>query len=177
MSCILVDVKAFVAPPSLSASDNRPQLEPAALSLLRTAEAIRSALSRTLQPHGITPQQFDVLRILSEAGEHGLPTSSIAGQMVERSPGITRLLDRMEKRQWIWRHRCHNDRRVVYVGISPAGAEMLTRLDGPLHQNFLRVATALTSAQHEQLRQSLTAICREMQPEPSKAKHIAAGSK
>jgi hypothetical protein len=56
-------------------------------------------LAGVVEPHGVTLQQYNVLRILRGAGEGGLPTLEIAQRMIEHAPGITRLLDRLERKR------------------------------------------------------------------------------
>ncbi len=68
----------------------------AALGLLKTVDVLRLHISRVLEPFGVTDQQYNVLRILRGAGQDGLPTLEIAERMIERAPGITRLIDRLE---------------------------------------------------------------------------------
>ena len=68
----------------------------AVVTLLRTADRLRTFLEATLQPHGVTLQQYNVLRILRGAGDEGLPTLEVADRMIEQTPGVTRLLDRLE---------------------------------------------------------------------------------
>ncbi len=80
----------------------------------------------------MTLQQFNVLRILRGAGEEGLPTLTVGERMVEQTPGITRLLDRLERRGWVSRGRCQEDRRRVLARITPEGRELLSRIDGPM---------------------------------------------
>ncbi len=63
----------------------------AAIGLLRTADTVRREIASVVEPHGITLQQYNVLRILRGAGALGLPTLEIAARMVEQAPGITRL--------------------------------------------------------------------------------------
>ena len=104
----------------------------ALVSLLRTADAARRALGGTLEPHGVTLQQYNVLRILRGAGEEGLPTLEIAARMIEQTPGITRLLDRLEAKGLVTRERCAQDRRQVLCMITPAGLRLLERLDAPV---------------------------------------------
>ena len=70
----------------------------AALGLLRTADTIRRHYSEALSDHGITLQQYNVLRILRGAGEAGLPTLEIGERMLDRTPGVTRLVDRLVKK-------------------------------------------------------------------------------
>ncbi len=109
--------------------------EEAILSILRTADLVRTSIGDLLAPYGITMQQYNVLRILRGAGEAGLPTLSIGDRMIESAPGITRLLDRMESKHWVIRERCRIDRRVVHARIAPEGLQLLARLDGPLRSS------------------------------------------
>jgi DNA-binding MarR family transcriptional regulator len=103
-----------------------------AIGLLRTCDLLRRTLSHVVDPEGITLQQYNVLRILRGAGEAGLPTLEIADRMIERSPGITRLLDRLEAKSLVRRARCARDRRQVLCFITPPGLELLARLDEPI---------------------------------------------
>jgi DNA-binding MarR family transcriptional regulator len=102
------------------------------VSLLRTADQLKRDLACVVEPHGLTLQQFNVLRILRGAGPGGLPTLDIAERMIEQAPGITRLLDRLEKKALVGRERCPQDRRQVLVAITRGGLRLLARLDGPV---------------------------------------------
>jgi DNA-binding MarR family transcriptional regulator len=104
----------------------------AALGLLKTADALRQRSSRVLEPFGVTDQQYNVLRILRGAGAAGLPTLEIADRMIEHAPGITRLIDRLEKKKLVTRKRCATDRRQVFCFLAPAGARLLARMDAPV---------------------------------------------
>jgi DNA-binding MarR family transcriptional regulator len=110
----------------------RSKRQEAALGLLRTADLVRRVLTSVLEPHGVTAQQYNVLRILRGAGSEGLPTLEIANRMVEQSPGITRLLDRIEAKGWVARERCPKDRRQMLCTITRAGLELLAQLDAPM---------------------------------------------
>jgi len=101
----------------------------ALVAIFRTTDMLRSYISRHLQEHDITPQQYNVLRILRGAGSEGLPTLSISERMIERTPGITRLLNRLEKRGLAVRRRCTEDRRRVYCEVTPEGKRLLSKLD------------------------------------------------
>jgi DNA-binding MarR family transcriptional regulator len=105
------------------------------VSLLRTADVVRRAAARVVEPYGITLQQFNVLRILRGAGPDGLPTLEIAARMIEEAPGITRLLDRLEKKALVKRHRCPRDRRRVLCTITSGGLRLLSALDAPLAES------------------------------------------
>ena len=75
--------------------------EEAAVTLMRTADVLRRFIGTVIEPHGITSQQYNVLRILRGAGERGLPTLEIAERMIESTPGITRLIDRLETKKLV----------------------------------------------------------------------------
>jgi DNA-binding MarR family transcriptional regulator len=78
---------------------------------------------------GLTPNQYNVLRILRGAGAEGLPSGEIVSRMVTRDPDVTRLVDRLVDRRLARRGRTASDRRVVRVTITPAGLELLATLD------------------------------------------------
>jgi DNA-binding MarR family transcriptional regulator len=106
--------------------------EEAAVALLLTADLVRRNLAAVLGPHDLTSQQYNVLRILRGAGERGLPVLDVAERMIEETPGITRLLDRLDAKGLVTRERCTEDRRRVYCRITKAGLELLDALDAPL---------------------------------------------
>ena len=106
--------------------------EEATVALLRTADLVRRNVASVLEPHGITVQQYNVLRILRGAGERGLPTLEIADRMVEQTPGITRLIDRLELKRLVSRERCLTDRRQVFCRITKEGLTLLGSLDKPM---------------------------------------------
>jgi len=109
--------------------------EEAILSLLRTADLARNRFTDLFAPEGVTCQQYNVLRILRGAGPAGLPTLEIGSRMIERTPGITRILDRLEAKGWVGRERCAKDRRQVFCRITPKGLALLARLDEPVDAN------------------------------------------
>ena len=106
----------------------------AAVGLMRTADLIQRHYSRRVEPHGITIQQYNVLRILRGAGETGLPTLDIGERMIEQTPGITRLLDRLETKKMVRRQRSSRDRRQVFCWIMPVGLKVLAEIDEPIDQ-------------------------------------------
>jgi DNA-binding MarR family transcriptional regulator len=102
------------------------------LSLLRTADVIRRFLARVLEPFEITPQQYNVLRILRGAGGEAVPTLTVGERMVEEAPGVTRLIDRLEAKGLVRRERSPQDRRQVLCGLTPAGLALVERIDAPM---------------------------------------------
>ena len=99
------------------------------LNLQRTADALMHGLEAALKPVGLSPSQYNVLRILRGAGTEGLACRDIAERMVTRDPDITRLLDRLEARGLVMRARDREDRRVITVRITPEGLRLLQELE------------------------------------------------
>jgi DNA-binding MarR family transcriptional regulator len=105
--------------------------EAAFLDLVRTTEMLSRGMVKVLKAEDLSPTQYNVLRILRGAPE-GLACGEIANRMITRDPDITRLLDRLEKRELISRCREATDRRTVMTRITPQGLEVLARLDEPV---------------------------------------------
>ena len=104
------------------------------ITLLRTAEELQASNAEFLKAYDLSPTQYNALRILRGAGDDGLPCSEVGQRMINKDPDITRLLSRLEKRRYVTRSRDENDRRVNLARITPAGLEILRRLDRPTEQ-------------------------------------------
>ena len=103
--------------------------EEALLALMRTADQVGQRNAEILKPFGLSPTQYNALRILRGGGEKGLPCSEIAVRMINHDPDITRLLDRLAKRGLVERSREEKDRRVVTARITKDGLELLSSMD------------------------------------------------
>lgn len=133
---------------------NRPfrsRAQEAFLSLLRTADLAKNRFSDLFASEDVTFQQYNVLRILRGAGPAGLPTLEIGSRMIERTPGITRILDRLEAKGWVRRERSSQDRRQVWCRISPRGLALLARLDAPVDANDRAIFDSMAEADVEDL--------------------------
>lgn len=112
----------------------------AMLAVDRTAAVLMHRFADALKPHGITPTQYNVLRILRGAGAAGLCRNEIRDRLVAQVPDVTRLLDRMEDAGLVERERGEADRRLVTTRITRHGLQLLKRLDTPvldLHRRHL----------------------------------------
>ena len=109
------------------------------LSILRTASELSHAVDLFFRPFGITPSQYNVLRILRGAGADGLCRNEISERMITATPDMTRLLDRMEKAGWVTRERAEDDRRQVSTYITKSGMELLETLEKPIRDFLARL--------------------------------------
>lgn len=104
------------------------------LALFLASEAVRRPFEQLLAEHGeLTLQQYNVLRILRGAGEAGLPTLEIGARMIEHTPGITRLIDRLEEKGLVSRARSASDRRQVVCRSTARANKLLKELDAPMN--------------------------------------------
>ena len=114
------------------------------LNLFKTADVLAADAAEVFKPSGLSPTQYNVLRILRGekagccAGGHvdpaarGIACREIGERLITRDPDITRLLDRLESRGLITRGRDEKDRRVIAIRITEAGLELLAQLDEPV---------------------------------------------
>lgn len=102
------------------------------LNLWRSYDLLKALEEELFARHGLSPQQYNALRLLQTAHPDSLPVSSIGTQLISRAPDMTRLLDKLERRQLIRRERREENRRVVEVVITLKGLRLLEKLSGPV---------------------------------------------
>ena len=128
----------------------RPHARTAYSTLLSTADKVRTFFETVCAPFDITGQQYNVLRILRGAEPAGLPTLTIAERMIERTPGITRMIDRLEAKGLVAREVRPHDRRCVYCRITQKGLSLLKLLDAPVEEANRAAFRGLSAAELEQ---------------------------
>jgi DNA-binding MarR family transcriptional regulator len=122
----------------------------ASLNLARTADRMQIRFARLFREHGLTPSQYNILRILRGEGKP-LPILEIAERMVTVVPGITGLIDRLEQAGLVERRRCPEDRRVIHVALRDKAAELLAKLDEPVLRLHKRLMGHLSEAELREL--------------------------
>ena len=124
----------------------------AALGLVRTNDQLQIRFARLFRQYGLTPSQYNVLRILRGEGAP-LPILEIAERTVTVVPGITGLIDRLEAAGLVKRARSADDRRVVYVALTDKATKTLAKMDRPLIDLHEQLMGHLSSAEiHELIR-------------------------
>lgn len=108
-----------------------PEVE-AYISLVRTEAVLSRRVTALFKQHGITQTIYNVLRIIRGGPEAGVPCSIIADRLITRVPDVTRLVDRAVSLGLVTRTRPEDDRRVVLLGLTKRGHEMLEALQDPL---------------------------------------------
>lgn len=116
----------------------------AVVSLLVAAGHVLQRINGLLREHGITHDQYNVLRILRGADPEGHTVADVGKRMISRAPDVTRLLDRLERRALITRAWAPENRRFTIARIAPAGRELMAAVDPALHalqQELMRGAS------------------------------------
>ncbi len=126
----------------------------ATLNIIYTANWINSHQNTFFKPYGISPQQYNVLRILNGA-KQPLKAQTIKERMIERAPNTTRLMDKLIAKSLINREHCPNDRRVVYIDITNQGLTLLDEISKHLKDDLLE---KLTEGEAKQLSDLLDKI-------------------
>ena len=108
----------------------------ALINIKYTANWLSSKENEFFKPYGISPQQFNILRILRGAKVR-IKVQIVKDRMIERAPNATRLMDKLCDKNFIERERCEKDRRVVYVKITNKGLELLATIDEHQKTPFL----------------------------------------
>lgn len=134
----------------------------AVTALLSASDRLRRHLAKLVEPHAITLQQYNVLRVLRGAGGDGLPTMEVRDRMIERAPGITRLIDRLEEKGLVERRLQDADRRAVTCLITRRGLQLLSGLDAAMDRAD---RSAFERISEKQI-QSLCRVLERIAPEP-----------
>lgn len=133
-------------------------------TLLSTADRVKTLFETVCAPFDITGQQYNVLRILRGAEPDGLPTLTIADRVIEKTPGITRMIDRLESKGLVTREIRPHDRRCVYCRITKKGLKLLKLLDEPVEEFNKSAFRALSVKELEELIALLSKIRRAHEP-------------
>lgn len=123
----------------------------AILNVMVTSSWLMGELSAAMERHDLTPAQYNVLRILRGSHPDKLTCSGIGERLLDRTPDVTRLLNRLQRAGLIERARADHDRRVVEVGITDEGMALLSAMEPDVEAAQQRLARHLSPDEHRQL--------------------------
>ena len=118
--------------------------EQLALTVLHTASTMLNLHRTLLRPHDITPEQFNILRILR--GQQGQPMAlrDISGRMIDRNSNTSRLVDKLLAKGLVRRETCPRDRRRVDIALTTAGTELTVQLKALMDENMRSLQSVWT---------------------------------
>jgi len=118
----------------------------ALVNILYTANWITNFQNAFFKSFGISPQQYNILRILNGANEP-LKAQTVKARMIDRAPNATRLMDKLCAKQLIDRIPCPGDRRVVHIIITDKGKKLLEDISDDFNDEILKNITENEASQ------------------------------
>jgi DNA-binding MarR family transcriptional regulator len=128
-----------------------------AIEILRAADRVKRSAVQVIAPHGLTLSQYNALRILRGAPE-GLSTMEVCQRLLERSPGITRIIDGLVKKGLVQRAPHPSDRRSILCTITDAGRKLADALDEPIDRSDRELTRGLAPTEVKQLAELLSRV-------------------
>lgn len=101
----------------------------AMVNILLTNNQLQGMLKAHIEPHGITPQQYNVLRILRGQYPNFVSLAIIRERMLDKMSDTSRIIDRLELKGLVEKFSCKKDRRLVDIRISKLGLQLLKDTD------------------------------------------------
>jgi DNA-binding MarR family transcriptional regulator len=132
--------------------------EEALVSIMRTAAVLDHVFQDALREFGLTPTQYNVLRILRGAGKEGLCGREIGERLISRVPDVSRLLDRMEDQGLMTRERDPADRRHVTARATSKGLKLLVEVEPTLRSLEERFCGGLSAGALKELIETLDTV-------------------
>lgn len=105
------------------------EFEKAGLNLLVTSSWLHNLNASRLKPFDITPEQYNVLRILRGSHPKALKLADITCRMVDKNSNATRLVEKLRQKGMVNREICENNRRQVDISITALGLDVLKSID------------------------------------------------
>jgi len=130
--------------------------------LLRVVREMRTAFDRKLEDVGLTAQQAEILFRCGRAGE--LTPKQLTNLLSTDNAGVTRLVDRLERKGLVTRHASAADRRSVTVRLTRSGTALVPRIARLAHAQRRRLFAGLSRVEQEQMRGLLRRILDNVGP-------------
>jgi DNA-binding MarR family transcriptional regulator len=136
---------------TLKISKRLPERKRALLNLLYTGNWVSDEIARVLKPFDITPQQFNVLRILKGRQGEACSLQTIQERMISKMSNTTRLVDKLIKKEYVERTQCETNRRKVDIVITLKGIVALEEISEVVDRSEARMTDQLSTSELEDL--------------------------
>jgi DNA-binding MarR family transcriptional regulator len=133
--------------------------EKAAINILVTASWLHNHNSNRLKPYLITPEQYNVLRILKGSHPKALKLADITARMIDKNSNATRLVEKLKQKGLVDRTICEGNRRQVDISIKDEGLLKLDAIEKD-QDNFLNLLQHITADEAEELNRILDKLRR-----------------
>lgn len=111
----------------------------AILNILFTANWIQNKQKEFFEPHGITGQQYNILRILRGKHPNRISAAEIKPRMLDKNSDVSRLIDRLILKELVVKSQCPKDKRAFDIAITESGLDLLKKLDTAINKLDLQV--------------------------------------
>jgi DNA-binding MarR family transcriptional regulator len=105
------------------------EYEKAAVNIMFTSGWLYNINAGRMKKHDITPEQYNVLRILRGSHPKPLMLSDVTCRMLDKSSNATRLVEKLRVKGYVKRELCESNRRQVDIIITDKGLSLLNKLD------------------------------------------------
>ncbi|MBE7442313.1 MAG: MarR family transcriptional regulator [Flavobacteriales bacterium] len=113
------------------------------INIIYTANWLNNESIKTLKPFGISPQQYNVLRILNGQYPNAISVNNIIDRMLDKNSNASRLVDKLKQKELVEREICSNDRRQVDIKITEKGIQLLDEIAEKM-DSFINIRSSLT---------------------------------
>lgn len=125
-----------------------------AINILFTSNWLSANSTKILKPYGISPQQYNVLRILKGQSPKAISVSNIMERMIDKMSNTSRLVEKLRQKELIERVTCECDRRQVDVKITHKGLALLEKVNKEMNA-FKNIADNLSEQEAKTINQLL----------------------
>jgi DNA-binding MarR family transcriptional regulator len=126
---------------AIKSSGFKNEKQKAAINIMYTAYEVKTRISRVLKDYGLTPEQYNVLRILKGKYPDQMCVKDVAQRMIERSSNVPRIVDRLEVKKLVKRSQSGSDRRETVMVLTQAGINLLETLSPVLEASNDKIST------------------------------------
>jgi len=130
------------------------EYEKAAINILFTGSWLYNLNASRLKKYDITPEQFNVLRILRGSNPKPMMLADITSRMIDRSSNATRLVEKLRQKGFVEREICEDNRRQVDISITSKGMSLLAKIDKQIDK-WNEILGTVTKAEAQELNRIL----------------------
>ena len=135
------------------------EYEKATVNILFTGSWLYNINAVRLKKHVITPEQYNVLRILRGRHPKSMMLAEVTARMIDKSSNCTRLVEKLRQKGLLKRDICENNRRQVDITITEKGLQVLKKIDGEA-ESWLESLKNITKSEAQELNRILDKLRR-----------------
>lgn len=130
------------------------EYEKMTVNLLFTSSWLYNINAARLKPYGVTPEQYNVLRILRGSHPKSMMLADITSRMIDKSSNATRLVEKLRQKGYLKREICEDNRRQVDIFITDKGLTILKKVDADAEE-FLSTLKNINKTEAQELNRIL----------------------